>query len=153
MKEIILLNEITPSKTNIFIVASEMSERVKNGEINPVEFQIKAKFVEDVLKLARKDVQDEAINEVMKNGKECMMLGAKVEVCETGTKYDYSRDEKWVEINERFKVIEEERKAQEEKIKMATKIGADAVDTESGEVVARKVIKTSETNTKITLGK
>lgn len=153
MKEIILLNEITPTKSNIDIVSSALCRKVIDGEMNAVDFAVKSKWLTEVLTKATKEIKEYSLTEVQKYGKECNVLGAKVEVAETGTKYDYACDEKWREIYERMKPIEDELKAQQEKIKLATKIGADSVDTDSGEIVARKVIKTSETIIKITLGK
>lgn len=153
MSNLININEIIPTKSNIETVGKQLSTLVREGHINPIEFQIKAKWLKDMLDAAMKSVQSDVITEIEKYGKDCTVLGAKLEVVETGTKYDYSCDEKWNEINDQLKPIQERLKEQEEMIKMATKIGADSIDTDTGEVIARKVIKVSTTSPKVTLGK
>lgn len=80
-------------------------------------------------------------------------MDAKVEVVEVGTKYDYSQDSVWRDLKEMVKPLELQMKQQEDRIKMATKIGASLLDEETGEVIAQKVQKSSTTSIKITLGK
>ena len=148
--EAIILNEITsltPSKTNIQIVSKEMTEPILRGDVDPIEFAVRCQFAIDTLteclKIAKENTKLE---------KETTMLGAKVEVAETGTKYDYSANDTWNEIEAKLTPLLAEKKALEDKIKMATKIGNNLVD-DDGTIIASPVAKSSTTSIKITLAK
>ena len=80
-----------------------------------------------------------------------VVLGATVEVAESGVKYDYSKNETWQSIEKELAPILARKKDIEEKIKMATKIGNSILDGD--EIIASPVKKTSTTVLKITLGK
>lgn len=144
------LGALTPTKTNIDIVAKEMALPVLSGNIDAIEFAIRCEFAIKCLEQAKKNAQENAIKAV---GKEANMLGAKIEVVESGTKYDYTTNETWQNIEQRLKPILDEKKAIEEQIKMATKIGKSIMDDDTGEIVASPVTKSSTTTLKITLGK
>lgn len=139
--------DLTPTKANIDVVSSELTLPVINGNIDAVEFSIRCAFWIECLTKAKKDVQDIAINNVHN------ILGAKVEVVEAGTKYDYSQNENWNEINNNLAPFLLQKKDIEDKIKMATKIGNSIIDENSGEIIASPVKKESTTTLKITLGK
>ena len=149
MKELININEVIPTKANIVPVAKSLSDAVKDGNMNPLEFAVKIKFIQECLTAAYKECTEEIIKEI---GKETTYMGAKLEVAETGTKYDYSGDSTWCEISDQIKPLNDLLKAQEERIKMATKAGA-IMCSDDGVVIAEPVIKTSTTSPKITLGK
>lgn len=144
------LGTITPTKTNIEIVAKELSDAVTNGDIDPVEFSIRCDFVIKCLEQAKKNAQQETLSKI---DKETTLLGAKVKVVDAGTKYDYTDNIIWQNVEQRLKPILEEKKNIEDKIKMATKIGKSIIDESSGEVIASPVTKTSTTTLKITLAK
>lgn len=152
MSNLIHLNEIVPTKSNIDQVASALIANVQEGSISPAEFAVKAKFLKDVLDKALKEVNQSLCDEVG-YAKDFTCLGAKIEPAETGVKYDYSQDAVWAEINAQIAPLEDLRKAQEERIKIATKIGHSVIDETTGEVLARPVTKTSTTSVKITLAK
>ena len=150
MKEIININEIVPTKSNIELVATSLTSNVIDGNINPLEFLVKCKFLEEVLKDAQKKVKNIALDKIDKSDS---ILGAKIEVAETGTKYYYANDTIWSEIKEQLKPLEEKLKQQEERIKIATKIGHSLINEDSGEILAQPVLKESTKSLKITLGK
>lgn len=152
MSQLIHIEEIIPSKSNIQAVANALTANVEAGSISAAEFAVKVKFLQEVLKKALIDTNDALCREVGE-AKDFTCLGAKIEPAETGTKYDYSADPVWAQINEELKPIQDKLKAQEERIKIATKIGHSLIDAESGEILAQPVTKTSTSSVKITLSK
>lgn len=75
--------------------------------------------------------------------------GAKVELCEAGVSYDYSNSGEWNEIDQQIKMLTEQRKAVEEKLRMIAP-GRMAVDPETGEVIEGPM-KSSKSTYRITL--
>jgi hypothetical protein len=77
--------------------------------------------------------------------------GVKFELAETGTKYDFSHNPKWVEMKERMDALKVEMKAYEDLLK-AVPAGKEIFDGETGD----KLIgpgKTSTSSFKVTLPK
>jgi hypothetical protein len=77
--------------------------------------------------------------------------GARIEVCEAGVMYDYSSNGEWRELDEQIKILTEQRKFVEEKLRKLDP-GKMAVDPETGEVLEGPV-KTSKSTYRITLSK
>jgi len=151
--ELITFEEIgtlTPSKSNIEVVSQQLIETVKNGHADPLEFSVRCKFAIEVLTAALDAVKEDALNNI---DKETTLLGAKLEVSESGVKYDYSQNETWKNIDKQLKPLLVLKKEIEDKIKMATKIGNSIMDEHTGEVIASPVKKESTTVLKITLAK
>lgn len=148
--EIIKKIETTmPVKSNIDSLANELTDGVASGFVNPLEFLVKIEFLNKVLEQAKKQVKDLAVQSLSSNES---LFGAKIELAETGVKYDYSQSESWQSIKAQIEPLETELKAIEEQIKMATKIGKSIVDESTGELIS-PVQKTSTASIKITLGK
>jgi len=148
--EIIKKIETTmPVKSNIDSLANELTDGVASGFVNPLEFLVKIEFLTKVLEQAKKQVKDLAVQSLSSNES---LFGAKIELAETGVKYDYSQSESWQSIKAQIEPLETELKAIEEQIKMATKIGKSFVDESTGELIS-PVQKTSTASIKITLGK
>ncbi len=148
--EIIKKIEATmPVKSNVDVLANELTDGVTSGNVNPLEFLVKIEFLTKVLEQAKKQVKDLAVQSLSSNES---LFGAKIELAETGVKYDYSQSESWQSIKAQIEPLETELKAIEEQIKMATKIGKSFVDESTGELIS-PVQKTSTTGIKITLGK
>jgi hypothetical protein len=89
-------------------------------------------------------------DEISKYGKDGYKSesGAVLECMETGTKYDYSNDAEWVELNKVFKTAEAARKAREEYLK---KIPAGTQIVEDGVILAEAPSKTSKSTYKVSL--
>ena len=138
-----------PVKSNIDSLANELTDGVASGFVNPLEFLVKIEFLTKVLEQAKKQVKDLAVQSLSSNES---LFGAKIELAETGVKYDYSQSESWQSIKAQIEPLETELKAIEEQIKMATKIGKSIVDESTGELIS-PVQKTSTASIKITLGK
>jgi len=148
--EIIKKIETTmPVKANIELLANELTEGVSSGFVNPLEFLVKIEFLNKVLEQAKKQVKELASQNLTQP---LELFGAKVEVAEAGVKYNYSQNEQWRDIRVKMQPLEDELKAVEEQIKMATKIGKSIVDESTGELIS-PVQKTSTASIKITLGK
>ena len=143
------LGELTPSKANIEVVSNQLAETVKNGNADPIEFAIRLKFIKECLDASMNLIQDDLIKAI---GNGTTLYGAKVEVAESGVKYDYSANEQWSELESQIKPLKEAQKAIEDQIKMATKVGKSFVDESTGELIS-PVKKTSTTTPKITLSK
>ena len=143
------ITKLTPTKTNVLVVANEMTEPILNGEVDVIEFSVRANFAIEVLKASMDIAKEHALKGNI--SKDTTMLGAKVEVAESGVKYDYSSNNIWQQVEEKLKPLLEQKKIIEDKIKMATKIGNDILDGD--EIIASPVKKTSTTVLKITLGK
>lgn len=143
------LGELTPSKANIEVVSNQLAETVKNGNADPIEFAIRLKFIKECLDASMALIQDDLIKAI---GNSTTLYGAKVEVAESGVKYDYASNEQWKELESKIKPLKEAQKSIEEQIKMATKVGKSFVDESTGELIS-PVSKTSTTTVKITLSK
>ena len=142
------ITKLTPTKTNVLVVAQEMTEPILNGDVDAIEFSVRCQFGIDCLTQAMKIAKENSLNNFA--GKSSV-LGATVEVAETGVKYDYSTNEIWKSIEAELAPILERKKDIEDKIKMATKINADIL--QGDEIIASPVTKESTTSIKITLGK
>lgn len=148
--EIIKFNEIMPTKSNINLVALPIIKSIEDGNFNVLEFQVKARFLIEVLNNALKNTKDDAIKDIQKGTTN--YLGAKLEIAETGTKYEYSTNQDWQELENKIVELKKQQKEIEDLIKIATKKGVAIVNPNTGETIM-PVVKQSETNLKITLGK
>jgi hypothetical protein len=77
--------------------------------------------------------------------------GARIEICEAGVSYDYSGNGEWRELDRQIKILTDQRKSVEEKLRRLAP-GRMAVDPETGEVFEGPV-KTSKSTYRITLSK
>lgn len=143
------LTSLTPTKTNVDIVSRELTQGIIDGEVDAIEFSVRCKFAIETLKKSLDIAEEVALKKGVSKG--TTMLGASLEESESGIKYDYSSNNIWQQIEEKLKPLLEQKKAIEDKIKMATKIGNDILDGD--EIIASPVKKTSTTILKITLGK
>ena len=117
--EIIKFNEIMPTKSNIDLVALPIIKSIEDGNFNVLEFQVKARFLIEVLNNALKNTKDDAIKDVQKGTTN--YLGAKLEIIETGTKYEYSTNQDWQELENKIVELKKQQKEIEDLIKIATK--------------------------------
>ena len=77
--------------------------------------------------------------------------GARIETCEAGVMYDYSSNGEWRELDHQIKILTDQRKTVEEKLRKLAP-GRMAVDPETGEVLEGP-IKTSKSTYRITLSR
>jgi hypothetical protein len=77
--------------------------------------------------------------------------GARIEVCEAGVTYDYSSNGEWRELDQQVKMLTDQRKSVEEKLRRMAP-GRMVVDPETGEVLEGPA-KKSKSTYRITLSK
>lgn len=108
--------------------------------------------MEEFVKNVRKDerfvqfLRDELAKH---HGRLITTSGAKVEMCEAGVSYDYSNSAEWCELDEQIRLLTEQKKALEEKLRTVAP-GRMAVDPETGEVIEGPM-KSSKSTYRITL--
>jgi hypothetical protein len=142
------ITKLTPTKPNVLVVANEMTEPILNGDVDAIEFIVRCQFGINVLTESMKIAKQNALKSFTGNR---TVLGAKVEVTETGIDYNYSANYEWKELDDKIKKLIEKRKVIEEQIKTATKTNSMILNGD--EIIASPVTKESTTSIKITLGK
>lgn len=85
------------------------------------------------------------------HGRMITASGAKLELCEAAVNYDYSNNGEWKELDEQIKILTEQRKTVEEKLRLVAS-GKIIVDTETGEVIEGPM-KSSKSTYRITLSR
>lgn len=159
------ITEIAPptilkfTKQNVAAFHQEMRPMILGGYgmfeyLEAIQFFCKLKEV--VFGVGEKEGDKEFLSAVMeeiaKHGKEFVSpRGVKFELAETGTRYDYSQNAEWMELNLLEKSLGEKRKALEEKLKKIP-AGSALADTETGETLIGPP-KTSKSSFKIVLPK
>ncbi len=142
------LNKAQVSK----LAKSSIENVLEEGNVAQVAEAIAV--MEEFIKQVRKDdrfidfMRDELIRN---NGTIRTQSGARIEMCEAGVAYDYSEDTTWSSKEAEIKMLIEERKKIEEKLR---KIGPGKmmVDNETGEVMVGP-LKSSRSTYRITLSK
>lgn len=106
------------TKTEINNVATDMIERVKDGEIKALEALAKLSFMQAILEQAIKEIRPIATNEAETYGKKTFGdYGVEFTIKETGVKYDYSADKEWSEYQENINAIKLMQKGRETVLK------------------------------------
>lgn len=151
--EEVVLPSITDglSKTEIAGLADHSVEQVLHGgDVFRVAEALAA--MEEFIKSVRRDeryvqyLRDELAKS---NGKLVTASGAKLELCEAGVQYDYSKDAGWRQLTQEIEVLTAERKRIEEHLRTIAP-GRIAVDHETGEVI-EGALKKSKSTYRITL--
>jgi hypothetical protein len=141
-------------KNDIQHLATTAINAVVEGEIDPVEAFIEVSKMEAAIELFKKNtrVRDMVIADLERNGGKHDFGAGKMEVCETGVKYDFSEsnDSKLLEMYATMEAIKADIKERESFLK-AIPVGG-MVDPDTGEVL-HKPSKTSKTSVKITFKK
>lgn len=158
MRERELTPEFIPqiSKTNAKLFHDQVKERVKESGEGLLQYMEFIKFVEKLQKIIAGDqytpgdseIKDMIRTEIAKYGKEFTTpRGAKFELAETGTKYDYSQcnDPELAELDAELESLKEKIKAKQDFLKTVPAKGLDILNEESGEVT--KVYPPSKSST------
>jgi hypothetical protein len=156
-KHLVQHNETLPSikeglsKKQIAELADQsVSNVLEEGNVFPVAEALAA--MEEFVKTVRKDERfvEFLREELTKHrGRLTTNSGARIETCEAGVSYDYSANGEWKELDEQIRLLSEQRKAVEEKLRMIAP-GRMTVDPETGEVIEGPS-KTSKSTYRITL--
>ena len=84
-------------------------------------------------------------------GRMITQSGAKIESCEAGVSYDYSSNAEWNELDEQIRMLQEQKKGLEERLRSIAP-GRIGVDHETGEVI-EGAFKSSKSTYRITLAR
>lgn len=133
-------------------------EMVVGGEASALDLSTKLQYISDVCLEARKLIRQHAVQEMdMYDKKEEVSInGAKVEVGETGVKYDYStcNDKEWADLMNGEEIIANRRKDREKFLRSIKKpMGIANEATEGETMMVNPPVKSSTTNVKITFPK
>jgi hypothetical protein len=91
MTEISILKDVLINKPFVADTAQLIISAIQQGEVNPLELKLKVKAMESVLETIKPILDKAARDEAETFGaKSFERLGAKVELFEAATKYDYS---------------------------------------------------------------
>lgn len=146
----IKLGDLKPTKSDILTASEILIYQVENGQANPIDVALKLKVLEEFIKETRGKLNEYTVNELAKYSGKTTMSEAKIEIAETGVKYDYSTDLVWQKLKQENELTSSALKEREDLLKKIP-AGSQLVD-ENGEV-ATGPIKTSTTSYKITLAK
>ena len=158
MENLILKQNELATTASVKAMAENLINAVNCGEIDPLRLQVFFAAVEKMAKAVKDAVRDNSVDEVLSrsdDGKSCKVAGAKIEITETGVKYDYSVIPSWQNVQRKIDALKELQKSIEGKAKFASEkspyIDCDTETGEQTEIIA--IPKTSTTAIKITLGK
>jgi len=137
------------SKANREELAIQIVEAMDAGELNPLDIHYQVKAMEDFIKVltGNSRYKDYVLTEGMKHGKSFEFNGSKMEIKETGVKYDYSNcgDQEWTAIEVEINLRKEKQKEREKFLKCVPAEGVEIVSNETGEVI--KVYPPSKSST------
>jgi len=132
-------------KTEILNYLLDVNEKALNGELNPLESYIELKSIESCLKDVMKGLQPDAIDEAEKYGKgEHDAYGAKFNVRNGATRYDFKKIAEWAKMSAEIKAFEETRKS-------LIKSGQSEVYDANGELIELPIVKPGATTIAVKL--
>ena len=153
-QEIAWLDTPGLSKEQNLSLANKIIQDVEQGTVNPLTTFLQIKSIEDVCKKAKEGINKWSLEEAQKHGaKSFDYMGAKVEVSELGTKYDFSNcgDVIWESLNRQVESLKEQLKDRETFLK-TLKGELEIVNPDGGEIYkVHPPVKRSTTGLKITL--
>lgn len=151
MKQLINIKEIEPSKESLPRLAEKITQSVEDGFERAVELSGKLDFIAKVCLEAKNSLKEKTIKEV-EDG--FSAKGYKVEVCEAGVSYDYSRcnDSEYKKLIDSMNALQKRIKDREKFLKSLKPEGFEYADSETGEVIKLyPPVKKSTTTTRFTL--
>lgn len=132
--EILLKEDVNSLKEQINDQVTSVIEAVKNGDVNPLEVQMKVKILENAVKEIKDGINEEVLSEAEKYGSKTFdFKGGKFTVSERKT-YDYTGINEWNEINEQINNLKAKQKTIETKYKTAN-VDNVIVDITTGETI------------------
>jgi hypothetical protein len=137
MNTVELYKELS-NRDKVAKLTSNIRTQILDGELNPLEAAIILKGMEDMVSTLRKDIliQDATLQELEKYGaKNVSFGGAKFQIKEVGTTYDFSQcgDPVYCQIKHDADVWAEKVKAREAFLKSVPVGGVTAIDETTGE--------------------
>lgn len=152
-----LIKKFGTSKEQIVHFAAKTVNEVRSGTISALDLKIYLKSIEKIIEIVDKETREEQLEEARKYGaKSFEHFGAKIEISEVGTKYDYANcnDSFWNECDRQMKELAEKKKNRESFLKTIQKPMQICDEETGGETIEiNPAIKTSTTSLKITINK
>lgn len=113
-----IIKSLPSTKAQMTMFISKVSEELKDGFQNPLDFYLQAKYASETLKklLEDKDIKDLAITEARRYGKSFESNGNKIEYSENmSPKYDFTvcGDREWDELQAQLSKLQEKIKERE----------------------------------------
>lgn len=139
------------SKKEIIELGEMFVSKFDESSKNPLQVLALVTKLKTMLEVMEKGIQEKSINDLQKEGGKHLAFGVDFQIAEVGTKYDYSENIKWVQLDAQIKALESKRKDIETFIK-GIKSSFTEVDEESGEAIQwHPASKTSSTSIKKTI--
>lgn len=131
------LHSLQLSKASAEGHAEILADLVKNGEVNPLDMATRLKYIMAVCEQTLSQIQSDCVAEAEKFSKQEKIIvnNARVQVAETGVKYDYEStgDQEWKHFNRSEKEMAEGRKKRETFLK-SLETELTIADTFTGEI-------------------
>jgi hypothetical protein len=153
MENIINLLKTSPRAEKIFSMADKISLQVLDGHEDGLQLLVGIKATQKLLEAIIERIEESALNEALLEGKRFEKFGAKIEVRELGTKYNFEncQDPVLVKLTEQKKQWSDLEKDRQNLLK-TLRGKTELLDTETGEIInALPPIKTSKTGVVVTL--
>src|SRR3990167_489829 len=133
-KAISTITNFVTSKDGITKFVNQCVSEIEAGLIDPLHMSIYLKTMEKIIKGIQAKIKASALTEADKYGKSFDFRGAKIDVSELGTKYDYTncKDIVWNDLTKKITELTERRKEREAMLK-TVKEPMTLVDPDSGE--------------------
>lgn len=148
-----LFKEVAIDKPFIANTAQSIISAINEGELNPIDLKLRLKAIESVIETIKPVLDKAARDEAEKYGaKSFERLGARIELIEAGTKYDYSNcnDDQYKDLIIELEKLKLKIKQREKFLQSID--GSMNIVTDHGEgVTVFAPIKTSTSTIKITL--
>ena len=127
---------VLPSKAEeVRSFAKQILDKVESGELNPLDVQTQIEWISKTLKAITDPIWDKVMTESDKHGKDYEHKGLRIQNYEAGTRYDFTADAKWVEMN----------KALKEREALLKGLKKEMADTETGEILYPPIKKSTTT--------
>ena len=133
----------------------QIVQSCKEGEVNALNIHLQIKCMEDMISTIKEDAEYKKLilEEAEKYGKSFEYKNAKIEIKETGTKYNWSvcNDPSYVNILLKADEVDKEKKEREKFLKAIPEKGFETL-TEEGEILTiYRPTKSSTTSIAVTL--
>ena len=154
-KAISQLTQFHTSKAGIASFVNQVVSEVEEGTYNPLQLKIFLKAIQKSCEEIENRTSSLSLTEAEKYGeKSFQFMGATVEKCELGTKYNFSTcgDHIWTSLEKEIKTLTEEKKKRETFLKTISKPMTVADEASGGELIdLLPPIKSSTSGIKITI--
>jgi hypothetical protein len=129
--------------TELFALLSRFADAVDNGHTNPLKAFVEIKRLQQMIDDIKDSIQDQAIAERMKYGKEEVVIdGFKVEQVPGRKNWKYDHSDAWQAVNERKKTLES--------LMQKAYAGTSIVDGETGEEIEPAALTFSKETLRLT---